>query len=202
MPYTASDIQRSALKELGNIGAGHAASALAELMGLTVHLGEPNIETLSLETVTHQSSNKHREVAMLHMEVYGDAPAEMVIVFDRGESVRFVQHFLEKQIGSIDITDELIESSLREIANIIGGSYLTAIVDMIGIELLPSTPRLVYGKLDELLTHMIDPIEGREIFLISNGFSNESGAINAEFVLIPHDASLDAYLEAFGLGGV
>jgi chemotaxis protein CheC len=200
MTYTATDIQQSALKELGNIGAGHAASALADLMGLTVGLTEPSVNSVPVEVVTDVVSRESREVAMLHMEIYGDAPAEMVIVFDRSEAIQFVRRFLEKQVATKEINDDLIDSSLREIANIIGGSYLTAIVDMIGIDLLPSTPRLKYGKLDALLKETVDPSEGRESFMISNGFINERGAMNAEFFLIPYDASLGAYLEAFGLG--
>ncbi len=201
MPYTASEIQQSVLKELGNIGAGHAASSLADLIGSPFGLTQPSVDTLAAGDVAVKSARSDREVAMLHMEVYGDAPAEMVIVFDRAESVGFVRRFLLKQVGEVEISEEVIESSLREIANIIGGSYLSAIVDMIGIELLPSTPRLSYGKLDDMLQHTVDSTEVREVFMISNGFMNERGAINAEFFLIPHDASLDAYLEAFGLGG-
>ena len=178
MTYGTSDLQRSALKELGNIGSGHAASALAELMGMTVGITEPSVETVPTHTVQSDVLNNEREVAMLHMEIYGDAPAEMLIVFDRSESVEFVTRFLEKQIGSVLINETLIESSLREIANIIGGSYLSAIVDMIGIDLLPSTPRLTYGKLDVLLAEAVDSSQGTEMFMISNGFLDHSGAIS------------------------
>lgn len=200
---TASEIHRSVLKEIGNIGAGHAATALASLMGLTVGLTEPSVDTLQMDPGARSTDRGDRQVAALQMAILGDAPAEMVIIFDREESVSFVRRFMEQQVGEVELTSDVISSALREIANIIGGSYLTAIVDMIGIELLPSTPKLSYGSLDEILASVMseaEPTSDREAFLINNGFINERGAINAEFMLIPHDGSLESYLQAFGLG--
>jgi chemotaxis protein CheC len=200
MKSAASEIQQSVLKELGNIGAGHAATALAELIGSSIGLTEPRVQAMPMDHCALRVRSANGEVAALQMAVWGDAPAEMLIIFDRDESMMFVRRFLEKQLGAIDLSADVIDSALREIAHIIGGSYLTAIVDMIGIELLPSAPQLTYGKLDAILESVIDSEDEHEAFVISNGFINERGAINAEFFLIPQTASLGAYMQAFGLG--
>ena len=198
-----TDIQREVLKEVGNIGAGHAATSLADIMKLTVGLTEPSVARLNVQGVVVKSGYDERIVAALRMEVLGDAPGEIVILFDRDESSQFVKRFLTLQIGEIEITQELIDGTLMEIANIIGGSYLSALADLVNKNLLPSTPTLLYGPMDEIIEIVTrddeHPPQHREAFLINNGFINERGAINVQFLFLPRDGSLGTYLDAFGV---
>ncbi len=198
-----TEIQREVLKEVGNIGAGHAATALAEIMKLKVGLTEPTVARLPVQGVAVKSGYDERMVAALRMEVLGDALGEIVILFDRDEATQFVRRFLTLQIGEIEVSQELMDATLMEIANIIGGSYLTALADLVNKNLLPSTPTLMYGPLDEVVEVITrdesQPNAHREAFMINNGFLNERGAINVQFLFLPKDGSLGPYLDAFGV---
>lgn len=197
-----TDIQREVLKEVGNIGAGHAATALADIMKLSVGLTEPTVAHLRVPGAV-KTSYDERLVSALRMEVLGEAPGEIIILFDNEESSQFVKRFLTMQIGEIEVTQELIDATLMEIANIIGGSYLSALADLLNKNLMPSTPTLTFGPLDEVLEKLTrvdgDPQEHREAFLINNGFINERGRINVQFLFLPKDGSLGPYLAAFGV---
>jgi len=198
-----TEVQREVLKEVGNIGAGHAATSLSDIMKLAVGLTEPSVARLPFHGVAVKGGYDERSVAALRMDVLGEVPGEIVILFDKEESSQFVKRFLALQIGEIEITQELIDATLTEIANIIGGSYLSALADLINQNLLPSTPTLMYGPLDEIieaLTHDDSlPSHHREAYMINNGFINERGAIHAQFLFLPKDGALGPYLEAFGV---
>jgi chemotaxis protein CheC len=203
VPKELTDIQREVLKEVGNIGAGHAATSLADIMKMPVGLTEPSVARLPVTGIRVEGGYDEGRVAALHMDVLGEVPGEIVIIFDQDESEQFVKRFLTVQIGEMDATRELIEATLLEIANIIGGSYLTALANLLNKELLPSTPRLVYGALEEIIEKLsVDsamPSRYREAYLINNGFINERGIIHVQFLFLPHDDAVSPYLEAFGL---
>ena len=60
-----SDLQKDALKELGNIGAGHAATALSQLLNATIKLGEPTIEVIKFRDVSDINLYESRQEATL-----------------------------------------------------------------------------------------------------------------------------------------
>jgi len=196
-----TEFHREVLKEVGNIGAGHAATSLAEIMKIPVGLTEPSVARLPVTGIAVKSGYGGGRVAALRMDVLGAVPGEIVILFDQAESTEFVKRFLLMQVGDIAMTDELIESTLLEIANIIGGAYLAALADLINKELMPSTPRLIYGALDDILAKLsVDdehPSRYREAYMINNGFVNERGIIHVQFLFLPQDDALEPYLEAF-----
>jgi chemotaxis protein CheC len=198
-----TEFHREVLKEVGNIGAGHAATSLAAIMKMPVGLTEPTVARLPITGIAVKSGYGDAQVAALRMDVLGAVPGEIVILFDRAESTEFVKRFLLMQIGDIEMTEGLIESTLLEIANIIGGAYLTALADLINKELMPSTPRLIYGALDDILSQIsIDdahPSRYRAAYLINNGFVNERGIIHVQFLFVPQDDALEPYLEAFSM---
>jgi hypothetical protein len=87
-----SDLQKDALKEVGNIGAGHAATALSQLLNTTVKLSEPSIDVIKFRDLSSRVGYENRIVAALHMYVRGEAPGQMVVLFDRENAQRTRQH--------------------------------------------------------------------------------------------------------------
>src|ERR1700752_1591591 len=140
-----NDLQKDALKEVGNIGAGHAATALSQLLNAKINLSEPRIDVIKFRDLASRVGHENRIVAALHMYVRGEAPGQMVVLFDREQAFEFVNVFIKRIIGDIQIFDSIVDSTLKELGNILAGSYLTALISLTGINLLPSVPTLSYG---------------------------------------------------------
>ena len=132
-----NDLQKDALKEVGNIGAGHAATALSQLLNTKINLSEPRIDVIKFRDLASRVGHESRTVAALHMYVRGEAPGQMVVLFDREQALDFVSQFLHRVIGDIQIFDSIADSTLKELGNISAGSYLTAIIQLTGSNLLP-----------------------------------------------------------------
>jgi chemotaxis protein CheC len=198
-PLTLSDLQRDALKEVGNIGAGHAATALSQLLNTTVKLAEPTIDVLKFRDLSSRIGHPDRSVAALHMYIRGEAPGQMVVLFDRDQAHEFVNRFIKRIIGDIQVFDSIIDSTLKELGNIIAGSYLTALISLTGVNLLPSVPTLSYGTIQAAFRTLMSILPDQDVFLIESQFLDKDKAVSGQFILIPETGSLEPLLSVFGV---
>ena len=194
-----SDLQKDALKEVGNIGAGHAATALSQLLNTTVKLSEPSIDVIKFRDLSTRVGYENRIVAALHMYVRGEAPGQMVVLFDRENALEFVNVFIKRIIGDIQIFDSIVDSTLKELGNIIAGSYLTALISLTGINLLPSVPTLSYGTIQAAFRTLMSILPDQDVFLIESSFLDKGQAVSGQFILIPETGSLQPLLSVFGV---
>ena len=194
-----NDLQKDALKEVGNIGAGHAATALSQLLNTTVRLSEPTIEVLKYRDLATKIGYAERTIAALHMYVRGEAPGQIVVLFDREQAHEFVNLFIKRVIGNVQLFDSIVDSTLKELGNIIAGSYLTALISLTGVNLLPSVPTLSYGTIQAAFRSLMSILPDQDVFLIESQFLDVDKAVSGQFILIPETGSLEPLLSVFGV---
>ena len=194
-----SDLQRDALREVANIGAGHAATALSQMLNTTVRIGAPTIEILKFENLADRLGYGDTPVAAVHMSVLGDAPGQMLVIFNRSQALGFADAFLKRIVGNIQLFDSIVDSTLREIGNIIGGAYLTALMTLTGTNLLPSVPTLSTGTVGATVAKLTSISGDSDVFFIETGFNENDAVVAGQFILIPGDGSLQPLFAAFGL---
>ncbi len=196
---TLTDLQKDALKEIGNIGAGHAATALSQLLNTRITLVDPRIEIVKVRDLADRMSHLKESVAVVHMYVRGDAPGQIVVLFDRSQATEFVARFIRRVIGNITIYDSIADSTLKELGNIVAGSYLSAIVHLTQTRLQPSVPTLSYGTIQETFHSLMSILPEQDVFLVESLFLDKSASIGGEFVFIPDTGSLEPLLSVFGV---
>jgi chemotaxis protein CheC len=193
-----SELQRDALREVGNIGAGHAATALSQMLNRTVRISEPSIEILKFGDLAVRFG-EDAEITAVHMAVLGDAPGQMLVLFDRAQAVGFVETFISRLVGDIQLFDSIADSTLKEIGNIIAGAYLTALMSLAGTNLLPSIPTLSSGTARSTFGALFGIPAEQEVFLIETGFLEGGPTTSGQFIFIPDAGSLQPLFSAFGL---
>jgi chemotaxis protein CheC len=194
-----SDIQKDALREVGSIGAGHAATALSQLLNAKINLSESRIDIIKFRDLATRIGHESRPVAALHMYVRGEAPGQLVVLFDREQALDFVSRFLHRVIGDIQIFDSIADSTLKELGNIIAGSYLTAIIQLTGSNLVPSVPTLSYGTVQAAFRTLMSILPDQDVLLIESSFLDKEKTVAGQFMLIPETGSLGALLSVFGV---
>jgi chemotaxis protein CheC len=194
-----NELQKDALKEVGNIGAGHAATALSQLLNTKINLTEPRIDVIKFRDLATRVGHENRVIAALHMYVRGEAPGQMVVIFDREQALDFVNVFIKRIIGDIQVFDSIVDSTLKELGNIIAGSYLTAIIQLTGINLLPSVPTLSYGTIQAAFRTLMSILPDQDVFLIESSFLDKEKQVSGQFILIPETGSLGPLLSVFGV---
>jgi chemotaxis protein CheC len=198
------ELQLDALKEVANIGAGHAATALSQLTNRRIMINVPEIEITRLEDVPHTFGDPEAVVAAVLMHVLGDLTGRTLLLLPE-ENARLLCDLLNRRpAGATERIGPLEESSLKEAGNILAGAYLNALSDFMGMMLLPSVPSLVVDLSGAVLTTaFLNFGQDRDfVFCVETNFLfTEAGRhLKGHFLLLPDLASLRAIFEAIRLG--
>ena len=187
-----SHAQQDALKELGNIGAGHAANSLAALLGRPISLEVPCIDVPPLSALL--KTDLERLVVAIDMGIHGDVGGHILVVFDRADALDLATAFVRKMVRIENPSESDIDSTFQEFANIIAGSYLAALSQMTGLQLALTTPTVVPGTMRTVLAQFPSLEHDSELILIESRFTTESRLIPGQIILVPEENSLSAFL--------
>lgn len=197
-------IQFDVLKEIGNIGAGNATTALSRMINAKIDMSVPKVKLLGFSELAEVIGTEETVMAGILLLLEGDIDGMMMFLLEIDSARALVNSLLGKQSSDVnkgDINfDEMEFSALREIGNIITGSYLSALSDLTKLTIVSSVPSLQIDLAEAILS--IPAIEfskiGDKVLLIQTQFDNES-QINGYFVLVPELESYDKILGSLGL---
>lgn len=199
------EAQLDALREIGNIGAGTAASALAQMTGRTVPMGVPTVTLLPVEEVADRTGDAERVVAAMFLGVNGDVTGHMLFVMGE-EAARDVVDALMGGMGRTGGGDggftEMELSALQEIANILTGSYLNALAQITGLRLEPTPPAVGVDFAGALVGAALVEVAmaSETAILIETPLSDGDAASLGDVLFIPTSEALQTVLARLGLG--
>jgi len=192
--------QLDALREVANIGAGHAATALSQMTGGTIMISVPTINIARLEEVPPQVSGPEEPVAAVLMHMLGDLTGRTLLVFPKPTAIRLSEMMLRRPQGSSVDLGELEQSAIKEAGNILSGAYMNALSDFMGLMLLPSPPSLAIDMSDAVLTtaYLQFGSDRDYVFCVESEFflQDLGERLRGFFLLMPDYASLQAILKA------
>jgi chemotaxis protein CheC len=192
--------QLDALREVANIGAGHAATALSTMTGGTIMISVPTINIARLEEVPPQISAPEEPVAAVLMNMLGDLTGRTLLVFPKPTAIRLSELMLRRPQGSSRELGELEQSAIKEAGNILSGAYMNALSDFMGLMLLPSPPSLAIDMSAAVLTtaYLQFGSDRDYVFCVESEFymKDIDEHLRGFFLLLPDMASLQAILRA------
>jgi chemotaxis protein CheC len=196
-------VQLDALREVANIGAGHAATALSQMTGSTIMISVPTINISSLEDVPTQISEPEEPIAAVLMHMLGDLTGRTLLVFPRPTAMRLAELMLRRPAGSSRDMGALEQSAIKEAGNILSGAYMNALSEFMGLMLLPSPPSLAIDMSSAILsTAFLQFGTDRDhVFYVESQFflQEQQEHLRGFFLLLPDLASLQAILRAVRL---
>lgn len=190
------------LKEIGNIGAGNATTALATMLQSKVEMRVPQVRLLEFSEMGQLLGGEEQVMAGVYLAIDGDITGS--IMFLVKEDV--ARHLVKKLLGdsSPDLSEGMMSdmemSALKEISNIIIGAYLNALSSMMNLTITPSIPDLCVDMAGAILS--VPAIEfgelGDEMLLIQSQIYDEV-AIDGFFIMVPNMESYKRILAALGV---
>ena len=186
------------LKELGNIGAGNATTALASMLQCKVDMKVPQVRVLDFKDVGALLGGEEQELAGVYLAVEGDVTGSILFLVKKDVAM----HLVKKLMGDMasDVFGEMERSALKEISNIITGSYLNALATLTNLTIYPSVPDLTIDMAGAILS--VPAIEfgimGDKILLIQSQISDEI-EIDAFFIMVPDMESYEKILKSLGI---
>ena len=198
------DSQFDVLKEIGNIGAGNATTALATMLNIKVDMSVPNVALLPFDNISSFIGSEEQTVVGILLEIQGDIDGMMMFLFDMKSAHHLVNSLMMRDVhqdenGMADFS-EMEMSALNEIGTIVSGSYLSALSGLTGMKMVSSVPALSIDMLGALLS--VPAIEfgkyGDKLLMIQSEFG-EDDFVTGYFLLIPELESYDKILTSLGM---
>jgi chemotaxis protein CheC len=192
-------VQRDALREVANMGAGHAATALSQMTGSTIMISVPTVHVAPLGSVVPRLAPGEDPIAAVLMDMMGDLTGRTLLVFPKRTVMRVAERMLRRPLGSSVALGALERSAVMEAGNILSGAYLNALSDFMGLVLLPSPPQLAVDAAAAVLTPEFLRLERAEyVFVVETEFLVQDVAerLRGFFLLLPDAPSLRAILRA------
>lgn len=188
------------LKELGNIGAGNATTALAQMLQTKVDMKVPQVRLLDFKDVGEVMGGEEQIVVGIYLAVEGDITGSIMFVLEQHAGRDLVSKLMGMPPAEGDEFSEMEISAMKEIGNIITGAYLNSIAQMTNLKILPSVPELSIDMLNAILS--VPAIEfgimGDQILLIQTVFTDDVD-LNGYFILMPDLESYSKMLSALGI---
>jgi chemotaxis protein CheC len=196
-------LQRDALREVANIGAGHAATALSTLTNRRIMITVPEVRVSRLEEVAEILGSPDDVVAAVLMHMMGDLTGRTLVLFPEQNARQLCDILLRKPIGTTRAYGEMEQSGLKEVGNILSSAYLNALSDFMGMMLVPSVPSLAIDLAGAVLTsaYMNFGYDRDFVFCVETEFVLEEPGTNlsGHYLLLPDLASLRAIFDAIRL---
>ena len=188
------------LRELGNIGAGNAITALSQMLQCKVDMQVPQVRLLEFSEVGEMIGGEEQIMAGVFLGVKGDITGSMMFMVE-AESAR---HLIAKMtMGMLPPGSEFEEmglSAMKELGNIITGAYLNSLSTMTNLSISPTPPALTVDMAGAILS--VPAIQfgvyGDKILLIQSQF-NDDVQLDGYFIMIPDLESYAKILTALGL---
>lgn len=194
-----SPARLDALKEVANIGAGHAATALSTLTGGRIMISVPTIRFVVPDDDARRACFPGEKVAVVMMDISGSLTGRTAFILPADGSLRLAERMLGRERGSVTKIGDLEKSAVSEAGNIIGGAYLTALSDFLGMRLLPSPPTLTDGETGKTLGEVF-PDDGRlkPVLCVETEFEMREPveSLRGFFILVPDETSFEAIFSA------
>lgn len=196
------------LSEVGNIGAGNATSAIANMLGLKVDMSVPHVELLEVEKIGTLLGSEEDIIVGIMLGVEVDMDGSMMFLMDLPSAHRLVgkmmmmdvENFTDEQLHSPEFS-EMEQSAIQEIGNIIAGSYLNALSQLTNLTLSPTVPFLAVDMAASILS--VPAIQfglvSEKALLIKTDIGGIDMPINGFYILMPENDSYERILRSLGV---
>ncbi|MEK6266319.1 MAG: chemotaxis protein CheC [Clostridium sp.] len=192
-----SPMQLDVLQEVGNIGAGNAATSLSQLLNQKVDMTVPSVNIIPFDDIFSKIGVEEVVIGVI-VRVLGDIPGNILYTLDKETALKFISKLMGAEQEQIT---EIGSSALCEIGNIISSSFMNAIAKLTNLVLTPSVPAVALDMMGAILsTTFIEAGQFDEYILdLETQFLQENQKISGHFYYIPMPGSLEKILNSLGV---
>ncbi|TCT15078.1 chemotaxis protein CheC [Natranaerovirga pectinivora] len=198
-----NEIHIDMLKEIGNIGAGNATTALSQLINKKIDMGVPKVNILEFKDLSEILGGAENPVVGILLNVEGQINGMMMFVLQQSSAHNLVNLLMGRDLDDFTEFTEMDLSALNEIGNIIAGAYLSSLSSLTELKIIASVPYMAMDMAGAILS--VPAIEfgkvGDKALLIQTDFGKGKEEVKGYFILIPEMESYNIILNTLGIMG-
>ncbi len=172
-------------RELGNIGAGHAATSLSEIFQEQISIEVPKIHAVPHEDVPNVYNKTGVKSTGIHMQLRGDADCDVLLIFENEEAKKIAALMTMMPVEKLD--QEMESSAIEELGNIVIGSFLAALSDFTSVNLVPHPPERTTDTFEGILEKFTEKqlLNSDVAIIFDTYFKRPEGSISGVLMMFP-----------------
>lgn len=188
-------------KEIGNIGAGNAATAMAKMLSKKINMRVPEVKIVDFKDVPDMLDGAERPVMGVYLNFDGDIKGSALLVIEEPSAHILVDMMIGRPIDVNRSLTDIDLSAIQELGNILTSSYLSALSTLTSLDVRPSTPYLAIDMAGAILSvpAVQFGIISDKVLFIETEFIEGGDNVRVYFFLIPDADSYDIILKALGV---
>jgi len=202
-----TDMHLDVLKEIGNIGAAHAATSLSQLLGRKIDMLVPKVSLVSFDEMFDLAGGAERIVAGIYLRIQGDLSGSMFFVLPIDSANKFIRRLIGDESFDFNAVPipEMGISAMQELGNILSGSYLSALSDFTGLKVHPTVPSLSVDMVGAIVSFGLIEVShfSDEVIVIDTRIEEEGdnghSSVDGHFFLLPDPESYITIFRSLGV---
>lgn len=196
-----NEVQLDVVKEIGNIGAGNACTALSVLLGTPIDMSVPSVKILDFDATSKYLGGEQEKILGIRVDVTDDLEGMMFHIVGKAFAERIINTFYAKTLDNLNVLDEMDSSVLNEMANITSGAYANSLATLTGLFVNIGAPIQNCGTVGEILKI---PFEnnvtiGEKILVIDEVFEIGEEKTHSNMILVLEKNSLEKLFDKLGV---
>lgn len=191
-----NEMEKDALRELGNVGTGNAATALSKLLNKHIEIIIPDTKFIPINRFSEEFGGAETIVVSTYLPIIGDLSGESMFIFPVISAEKIIDMMMSQEVGTSKIMDEMSQSAFKEMSNIFSGAYLSSLADFLQIKILPSVPHITTDMLQSVLDFLLAKMSNHSdnILCIKTHIKIVDIEIEGHFVMFFDIASMNKLL--------
>lgn len=189
------------LREIGNIGAGNAATSLSQMLMKKVDMNVPEVKLLDFQAATELMGGPENVVLGILVKMTDDIEGMVMFLLKKEFVSMVINSLIGTEIESFEQVGEMEFSALQEVGNIMIASYINSIAGLTGLRIDISVPALTIDYAGAMLS--VPAIEfanvSDKVIFIEEKFKAEEEEVDSHILLIPDVKSLNKLLAGLGI---
>ncbi len=196
-----NEIQLDVLREVGNIGTGNAAMALAEMLSTPIDISVPTVRILDYEAAMEDMGGPENMIVGLLLSFDGDINGMIMFLLEKDFAHMMINTLMGEDTETFDPEDPVSNSALTEVGNIMAASYINAIASMTDMRINLSVPSMSIDMLGAILSvpaiHYANISD--KIIMIQNQLQGNNTSASNRILMLPDVESLQKIMTALGI---
>lgn len=196
-----SPVALDCLREIGNIGSGSAAGALSDMLGKGVLMRVPDVRVMEYEQVINEMGGPEKIITGILVRLCGDINGMIMFLLEDSFAKVVLSTFMNKEEVKVISLDDTELSAIKEMGNIMAGSYLQALSQLTSLTIDMSVPSMTVDMLGAIMSVPIIEFAavGDTVLFINDGFVIDGVDIKSSIILIPEMESLEVLMTKLGV---
>lgn len=201
-----SHMQKDVLREIGNIGAGNATASMSQLINKQIKMEVPSVKVVTINEMMDIIGGPERLIVAIFFRFDGEVTGTVYFILTIEEAEYLIRKMTNNNVTKImedGETDPMAVSVLQEIANILNGSYLSAMADFTNLRMTTSIPYLsIDMAAATIVTGLVELSRSTDYAIIIDTQikgNEESDSTRGHFLLLPDPESIPKLFTALGI---